>query len=541
MADQHNVSPSSGEPRRDSSIAADNAFVALGLSVKVVRPLAVLGISQPTPIQTQAIPLVLAGHDVMGLAQTGTGKTAAFGLPLVDRLMADGERPAPQSVRALILAPTRELVNQIADNLRNYVRKTPVWVSSVVGGQSIKAQIKHLAGGTDILVATPGRLLDLVERKAVKLETARYLVLDEADQMLDLGFIHALRQIAKLLGTPRQTLLFSATMPPEVATLSKAYLNDPVRVEVSPPGKAADKVAQSVHFVHAKGKADLLKTLLAERENDLSLVFARTKHGAEKLMKHLVASGFAAASIHGNKSQGQRDRALKAFKTGEVRILVATDVAARGIDIPGVSHVYNFNLPEVPENYVHRIGRTARAGRDGLAVAFCAPDERKLLNQIERLMSIEIEVAGDDGSRAEVSFEAPKKRGHRGNRNADGAPKKKSARKQKDALRGVAKQPHKKHPKRAPQSPILAPAQEDGFNDAREASPSRAKRETRRPSRTQANTDGRRDAKTPAKPHGKPKGKAGSGKPNRNGPGKGRNAGPKANTGGRSRGGKPRR
>jgi len=222
---------------RDTSIAADNAFVELGLSAKVVRPLAVLGISKPTPIQTQAIPLVLAGHDVMGLAQTGTGKTAAFGLPLVDRLLADGERPEPKSARSLILAPTRELVNQIADNLRNYVRKTPVWVSSVVGGQSINAQIKHLARGTDILVATPGRLLDLVDRKAIRLETVRYLVLDEADQMLDLGFIHALRQIAKLLGTPRQTLLFSATMPQSVATLSKAYLNDPVRVEVSPRAK----------------------------------------------------------------------------------------------------------------------------------------------------------------------------------------------------------------------------------------------------------------------------------------------------------------
>ncbi len=414
--------------QRDTSIASDNPFSALGLSAQVVRPLAVLGLARPTPIQVQAIPLVLAGHDVMGLAQTGTGKTAAFGLPLVDLLLKDHQPPAKKTARCLVLAPTRELVNQIADNLRTYVKKTPVWVSSVVGGQSINPQIKHLLRGTDILVATPGRLLDLVDRGAVKLQEVQYLVLDEADQMLDLGFIHDLRKIAKLLGTPRQTLLFSATMPATVAELSKAYLNDPKRVEVAPPGKAADKVRQSVYFVHAKGKADLLKTMLAERENDLSLVFARTKHGAEKLMKVLVAHGFAAASIHGNKSQGQRDRALKAFKTGEVRILVATDVAARGIDIPAVTHVYNFNLPEVPENYVHRIGRTARAGREGSAIALCSPEERKLLRQVERLMEIEIPVAGSDGSENEYAPPVARNRGRGGSAghvDADGAPKKK--------------------------------------------------------------------------------------------------------------------
>ncbi|MCJ8307524.1 MAG: DEAD/DEAH box helicase [Rhizobiaceae bacterium] len=400
----------------------------LGLSAKVVRPLAVLGIAEPTPIQKQAIPFVLEGHDVMGLAQTGTGKTAAFGLPLVQRLLDENLRPDPKTARCLVLAPTRELVQQIAENLRKYVKKTPIWVSSVVGGQAIGPQIKHLLRGTDILVATPGRLLDLVDRNAIQLDQARYLVLDEADQMLDLGFIHDLRKIAKLLATPRQTLLFSATMPPLVEEISKTYLTQPKRVEVAPPGKAADKIKQSLYFVHARGKADLLRTLLAEREGDLSLVFARTKHGAEKLMKTLVAHGFAAASIHGNKSQGQRDRALKAFKSGEVRILVATDVAARGIDIPGVTHVYNFNLPEVPENYVHRIGRTARAGRDGAAVAFCAPEERKLLRQVERLMGIDIPVAGDDGSDPESYSKEPTKRGKKGaggNRNADGSLKKK--------------------------------------------------------------------------------------------------------------------
>ncbi|MEL6752111.1 MAG: DEAD/DEAH box helicase [Pseudomonadota bacterium] len=405
---------------RESNASRENTnpFVQLGLSAKVVRPLNELGIATPTPIQRDAIPLVLEGRDVMGLAQTGTGKTAAFGLPLVDRLLADGQRPQPKSVRALILAPTRELVNQIADNLRSYVKKTPVWVSSVVGGQSINNQIKHLAKGTDILVATPGRLLDLTDRGAVKLDTARYLVLDEADQMLDMGFIHALRKIAKLLGRPRQTLLFSATMPDSVEQLSRAYLDDPVRVQVAAPGKAADKVTQEVHYVSSGDKTTLLKKMLHENPDALSLVFHRTKHGAEKLMKHLVAEGFEAASIHGNKSQGQRERALKGFRNGETRVLVATDVAARGIDIPGVTHVYNYNLPEVAEAYVHRIGRTARAGRDGKAVAFCAPDERQLLRQIQKLLGMDVRVAsGDPNARMGVDDEpsAPKQRG-RGSR-----------------------------------------------------------------------------------------------------------------------------
>ncbi|MDA8870623.1 DEAD/DEAH box helicase [Rhizobiaceae bacterium] len=388
----------------------------------MAAPLAKLGIVQPTPIQTKAIPLILSARDVMGLAQTGTGKTAAFGLPLVQRLMEDGLRPEPKGVRALILAPTRELVNQIADNLRTYVKGTKIWVSSVVGGQSINSQIKHLAKGTDILVATPGRLLDLADRRAIQLRTAKFLVLDEADQMLDMGFIHALRKIEKLLGTPRQTMLFSATMPKEVAELSKGYLTDPVRVEVSPPGKAADKVEQSVHFVPTRDKATLLKDLLRASPDALSLVFSRTKHGAEKLMKHLVAEGFDAASIHGNKSQGQRDRALRGFKSGETRILVATDVAARGIDIPGVTHVYNYNMPEVAEAYVHRIGRTARAGRDGLAVAFCAPDERPLLRQVEKLLKMDIAVAGGDpNARMGLDDEpaAPKQQG-RGGRGGGG-------------------------------------------------------------------------------------------------------------------------
>jgi ATP-dependent RNA helicase RhlE len=370
-------------------------FEALGLSPNLLKSVKALGFDTPTPIQAQAIPIVLRGRDLMGLAQTGTGKTAAFGLPLIQHLAADQTKVAPKNIRALILAPTRELVNQIAVNLRDFSRRQ-VRVDVVVGGASISNQMRTLAHGTDILVATPGRLIDLIERHAVYLDRAKFLVLDEADQMLDLGFIHSLRRIAKLVGRPRQTLLFSATMPKQIEELSQAYLTDPVRVEVSPSGRAADKVNQSVHFIGARSKVELLKSCLAERPGDLSLVFARTKHGAEKLMKTLVASGFSAASIHGNKSQGQRERAIKAFRDGEVRILVATDVAARGIDIPGVSHVYNYDLPEVPENYVHRIGRTARAGAGGEAIAFCGPDDARLLREIERLMGTQVAVASGE-------------------------------------------------------------------------------------------------------------------------------------------------
>ncbi|MDN2568550.1 DEAD/DEAH box helicase, partial [Aquibium sp. A9E412] len=371
-------------------------FQTLGLSPKLLQAVAALGFDRPTPIQQKAVPVVLSGRDLIGLAQTGTGKTAAFGLPLVDRLMADGGRAEPKAARALILAPTRELANQIATNLKGFTKRCRLGVVTVVGGASINVQTRDLARGTDILVATPGRLLDLVERKALRLDATRFLVLDEADQMLDLGFIHALRRIAKMLGTPRQTLMFSATMPGQIEALSRAYLSDPVRVEAAPPGRAADKVRQTVHFVEPRGKVDLLKACLGERPDDLSLVFARTKHGAEKLMKNLRAAGFAAGSIHGNKSQNQRERAIKAFRAGEIRVLVATDVAARGIDIPGVSHVYNYDLPEVAEAYVHRIGRTARAGATGEAVAFCAAGDVKLLRAIERLTGTAVAVA--DGS-----------------------------------------------------------------------------------------------------------------------------------------------
>ena len=361
-------------------------FERLGLAPTLTRELAQAGFSHPTPIQAQSIPLALEGHDILGLAQTGTGKTLAFGLPMLQRLMENPRRPAPKTVTALVLAPTRELVNQIADNLRPVAKTTPLRIATVVGGQSIGRQIATLARGTDILVATPGRLIDLMDRGNVLLSTVRFLVLDEADHMLDMGFIHALRKIAPRLGTPRQTMLFSATMPKQMEELSRAYLTDPRRVEVSPPGKTADKIEQSVQFLAQADKPARLRKILSADRDALTLVFSRTKHGAEKMKKQLVADGYDAESIHGNRSQGQRDRAIKAFRDGTVTVLVATDVAARGIDIPGVANVVNYDLPNVPEAYVHRIGRTARAGRAGVAISFCSPDERALLKDIEKLL-----------------------------------------------------------------------------------------------------------------------------------------------------------
>jgi ATP-dependent RNA helicase RhlE len=369
-----------------------NLFQEMGLPGPLVKKLAVMGITEPTPIQTHAIPFALDGEDVMGLAQTGTGKTAAFGLPLLAKLMEEPGKPAPKTVRSLILAPTRELAGQIRDTLVPLVKDSPIKVALVVGGASIGAQIKRMQAGTDVLVATPGRLLDLLDRRALSLADTRFLVLDEADQMLDLGFIHALRRIAGLLPSSRQTMLFSATMPKQMEEIAASYLTHPRRVQVSPPGKAADKVTQGVHFIAKAAKGDLLVELLDKHREELALVFARTKHGSDKLARKLEQAGYAVAAIHGNKSQGQRERALRAFREGEVRVLVATDVAARGLDIPDVKHVYNFDLPNVPENYVHRIGRTARAGRDGAAVAFCAPDEMGELKDIQKVMKMTIPV-----------------------------------------------------------------------------------------------------------------------------------------------------
>ncbi len=368
-------------------------FESMGLPAQLLKRLSDLGLDTPTPIQAGAIPEALKGRDVMGLAQTGTGKTAAFGLPLVTAMLAEPGKPAPKTVRGLVLAPTRELVNQIAATLKTLTDGTPIKVNIVVGGASINAQINRLARGTDLLIATPGRLIDLLDRRALDLSKARFLVLDEADQMLDMGFIHALRRITPHLSKQRQSMLFSATMPKQMEELSAGYLTNPVKVQVSPPGKAADKIEQCIHFVAKAEKPSFLVEQLDVHREELALVFTRTKHGADRLLKTLDKAGYSAAAIHGNKSQGQRDRALQSFRDGKIKVLVATDVAARGLDIPAVRHVYNFDLPNVPDNYVHRIGRTARAGASGRAVAFCAPDEMGELKAIQKIMKLTIPVA----------------------------------------------------------------------------------------------------------------------------------------------------
>ncbi|WP_417587049.1 DEAD/DEAH box helicase [Pararhodobacter oceanensis] len=392
-------------------------FSMLGLIPSLPRALERMGLTAPTPIQARSIPAVMEGRDLLGLAQTGTGKTLAFGLPIVHAL-DDAGKPDPKTARALILAPTRELVNQIADSLTTLTNGLQTSVVKVVGGASLNRQSDRLARGCDILVATPGRLIDLLERRAVTLNQVRMLVLDEADQMLDLGFVHALRKISRYLPEERQTLLFSATMSSQMNEIAETFLNHPVKVQVSPSGKAADKVEQAVHYVAQGDKPKLLETYLREHPEELALVFSRTKHGAEKLSRLLASWGFEVASIHGNKSQGQRERALAAFRSGETKVLVATDVAARGLDIPLVRHVYNLDLPNVPENYIHRIGRTARAGRDGRAVAFCAPAEVGDLRAIETLLRQKIEViGGEEWPRAmaeEARAEARKQTGGRG-------------------------------------------------------------------------------------------------------------------------------
>ena len=361
-------------------------FSDLGLSGPILQALAAADYDTPTPIQAQAIPVVLQGRDLLGIAQTGTGKTAAFTLPSLDILARANKRPGPRSCRMLVLSPTRELATQIADNIVRYARFLPINTTTAFGGVPIGRQQRALAGGVDILVATPGRLIDLIEQRMLSLDKVEILVLDEADQMMDLGFIHALRRIVGLLPRARQTLFFSATMPAAIRDLSGKFLRDPVQVAVTPIASTAEKVEQFGIFVNqAEKQALLTMTLRADRDMERVLIFSRTKHGADRIVKLLGQSGIPANAIHGNKSQPQRERALDEFRRGKAKILVATDIAARGIDVTGVSHVINFDMPPVPEQYVHRIGRTARAGAAGIALSFIDGDERAYLKGIERL------------------------------------------------------------------------------------------------------------------------------------------------------------
>ena len=369
------------------------SFHDLGLSKPLLDALAAKNYSQATPIQHQAIPTVLTGRDLLGIAQTGTGKTAAFMLPSLDRLAAKRNIPKPGQIRMLVLAPTRELASQIAASAETYGRFMRLSVGVIFGGVPNSKSVRTVARGLDVLVATPGRLLDLIDQRALSLRDLEILVLDEADQMLDLGFIHALKRIVALVPAKRQTLFFSATMPKAIKELADKYLSNPAEVAVTPVAKTADRVDQTVVMVNQPEKTALLTIFLQTEKTERTLVFSRTKHGADKIVRMLAAAGVASNAIHGNKSQGQREKAIRDFRSGEVKVLIATDIAARGIDIPGVSHVINYDLPEVPEQYVHRIGRTARAGAAGKAVAFCASDERGLLRDIERLTRQKIDVS----------------------------------------------------------------------------------------------------------------------------------------------------
>lgn len=382
------------------------SFLDLGLAEPITRALTEERYETPTPIQAQTIPHVLTGRDVVGIAQTGTGKTAAFALPILNHLANNRRRPERKSFRVLVLSPTRELSGQIVDSFKTYGRHLRVSVGLAIGGVPIGRQIRATANGLDILVATPGRLLDLMKARAITLDQVEVFVLDEADRMLDMGFIHDIRRVVAALPKERQTLFFSATMPPPIEELGRLMLRDPARVAVTPQASTAERVTQSVVMVEKAAKPGLLAEILRNEPIDRAIVFTRTKHGADKVVRVLGQKGLQAEAIHGNKSQSQRERALAAFRAGRIKTLIATDIAARGIDVDGITHVINYDLPNVPDSYVHRIGRTARAGADGVAISFCDNEERAYLRDIEKLIRMKLPAtdkranAGTQGARA---------------------------------------------------------------------------------------------------------------------------------------------
>jgi ATP-dependent RNA helicase RhlE len=378
----------------------------MGLNPAILTALKAEGYEKPTPIQAQAIPDVMAGKDLLGIAQTGTGKTAAFALPILHRLAENRIAPKPRTTRVLVLSPTRELATQIGDSFKAYGKHLGFRVAVIFGGVKYGAQERALQQGLDVLVAAPGRLLDHIQQKNLDLSTCEIFVLDEADQMLDLGFIKPIRQIVSRIPAKRQNLFFSATMPGEIGKLAGDLLKDPVKVQVTPQSTTVQRISQSVIWVEQGKKRALLAEMFSDPEYKRCLVFTKTKHGADKVAAFLEAAGVEAGAIHGNKSQPQRERTLEAFKNGKLRVLVATDIAARGIDVDGVSHVVNFELPHVPEAYVHRIGRTARAGKDGTAVSFVAGDEMKLLRDIEKVTRQKIPASDRRNDRALAALDA---------------------------------------------------------------------------------------------------------------------------------------
>jgi ATP-dependent RNA helicase RhlE len=397
------------------------SFNDFGLAEPITRALTEAKYVTPTPIQSDAIPVVLAGRDIMGIAQTGTGKTAAFALPILNRLAANRKPLEKKSPRILVLSPTRELSGQILDSFRTYGRYMRLQTALVIGGVPMGRQVRDLMNGLDVLVATPGRLIDLMRSNGVRLNQVEVLVLDEADRMLDMGFIHDIRNIVSKLPKERQTLFFSATMPREIADLAAHMLKDPVRVAVTPVASTAERIAQSIILVDRAAKPTLLIETLRAEAMGQTLVFTRTKHGADKVVRSLNHAGISAEAIHGNKSQNQRERVLAGFRNGKIRTLVATDIAARGIDVTGISHVINYDMPNVPESYVHRIGRTARAGAEGIAISFVDHEEMAYLRGIEKLIQMKLDVT--DKRTAPHAAAAPAKH-HRphnnGGRNGNG-------------------------------------------------------------------------------------------------------------------------
>lgn len=368
-------------------------FKDLDIIEPIQRALEEEGYKSPTPIQEKSIPHLLEGRDLLGCAQTGTGKTASFAIPILQNIYNEGK--SKKNIKAIILAPTRELAIQIGENFKTYSKHTNIKSLVIFGGVSQNPQIEALKKGVDVLIATPGRMIDLYNQKFINLDNVKYFVLDEADSMLDMGMIHDVKRIIKYLPKVRQNIFFSATMPKEISKLADSIFNNPVKVEVAPVSSTTETIKQSIYFVSSRKKKSLLIDLLKDKSMESVLVFSRTKHGANKITKDLVNASITAEAIHGNKSQNARQLALNNFKEKKTRVLVATDIAARGIDIDELSHVINFDLPEVAETYVHRIGRTGRAGKSGTAIAFCSIEERNLYNSIEKLINKKIEVVND--------------------------------------------------------------------------------------------------------------------------------------------------
>ncbi len=417
--------------------ATNTDFPGLGLADPILAGLAGQGFTSPTPIQAQAIPSVLAGRDLLGIAQTGTGKTGAFIWPMLQHLATGGARkPAPKrGTRALVLAPTRELALQIDETAAALRGRLGFRHACIFGGVGRNPQVRALARGVDLVVGTPGRLLDLMSTGDLRLDAVTHLVLDEADRMLDMGFIHDVKKIVAQVPKARQTLLFSATMPADVAKLAAGILHDPLRVEVTPEVVTVEKIDQQVFHIEQKGKQGLLTDLLRDPSLSRVIVFTRTKHGANRVADKLTRAGVEAAAIHGNKSQNARQKALGSFRDGDTRVLVATDIAARGIDVEEITHVINFELPNVPESYVHRIGRTARAGRGGIAFSFCAPDERPYLKDIETLTGVRLSVAR---AAANDSAPAAAKDTPAGDRRPEGQPRRRRRRRSRGGQRRAA-------------------------------------------------------------------------------------------------------